>query len=111
MLPQLIITVHRVLVSDPVVQVSLDIVIRLVLRVRVGNINFITVSIPVPTPGVCSVDVVHVALLQVFAAVTGAVFFQKMAVLPTHVHNPDQSEDHRDGGKTQESMECIGFRV
>ena len=75
MLPQFFITVHRVLISDPVVQVGLDIVIRLVLRVGVGNINFITISIislSVPASCIRSVDVVHVALLQVFAAGAGA---------------------------------------
>ena len=108
MLPQLIITVHRVLISDPVVQVSLDIVIRLVLRVRVGNINFITitiVSLSVPTSCICSVDVVHVALLQVFAAGAREVFLQKMAVLPAHVRKADQSEDHWDCCEAQEDVE------
>ena len=87
------------MVSDPVVQVGLDIVIRLVLRVGVGNINFITVTIfplSVPPPAVHSVDVVNVALLQIFATGTGEVFFQKMAALPAHVSKTDQSEDHRD---------------
>ena len=87
------------MVSDPVVQVGLDIVIRLVLRVRVRNVNFITItilSLSVPAPGIRSVDVVDVALLQIFAAGTGEVFFQKMAALPAHVSKTDQSEDHRD---------------
>ena len=108
MLPQLIITVHRVLISDPVVQVGLDIVIRLVLRVRVGNIYFITISIfslSVPTPGISSVDVVHVALLQVFAAGAREVFVQKMALMPAHVGETDQSEDHRDCCEAQEDVE------
>ena len=63
-------TILRVAVSDSVVQVGLHIVIGLVLRVRVGDVNFITIAIftlTVPPPGVRSVDVVHVALLQVFA--------------------------------------------
>ena len=87
------------MVSDPVVQVGLDIVIRLVLRVRVGNINFITVtvlSLSVPASCIRSVDVVNVALLQVFAAGARAVFVQKMAMMPAHVGETDQSEDHRD---------------
>ena len=97
---------------DSGVQFGLHIVIRLILRVGVGNINFITVaifSLPIPAPDVCSVDVVDVALLQIFATGTGAVFFQKMAALPAHVHNADQSEDHRDCGKAQKDMECVGF--
>ena len=92
-------TILRVAVSDSVVQVGLHIVIGLVLRVHVGDINFITVSIfslPVPPSCVRSIDVVHVALLQVFAAGTGEVFLQKMAALPAHVGKTDQSEDHRD---------------
>ena len=77
MLPKLIITVHRVLISDPVVQVGLHIVIRLVLRVGVGNINFVTitiVSLPVPASSVGSVDVVDVALFEIFAAGACTVF-------------------------------------
>ena len=114
MLPKLIITVHRVLISDPVVQVGLDIVIRLVLRVRVGSINFITISIfPLSVPASCirSVDVVDVALLQIFAAGARAVFAEKMAMLPTHVHKADQSERHRDCGEAQEDVECVGFSI
>ena len=96
------------MVSDPVVQVSLHIVIRLVLRVGVGNINFITVaifSLPIPAPGVRSVDVVDVALLQVFAAGAREVFLQKMAMMPAHVGETDQSEDHRDCCEAQEDVE------
>ena len=87
------------MISDPVVQVGLNIVIRLVLRVRVGNINFITVtvfSLSVPASCIRSVDVVHVALLQVFAAGAREVFAQKMAVLPAHVGKADKKESHRD---------------
>ena len=102
------------MVSHPVVQVCLDIVIRLVLRVRVGNINFITitiVSLPIPASSVGSIDVVDVALLQIFAAGACAVFAEKMAMLPTHVHKADQSERHRDCGEAQEDVECVGFSV
>ena len=96
------------MVSDPVVQVSLDIVIRLVLRVGVGNINFITVtilSLPVPASCIRSVDVVDVALLQIFAASAGAVFAQSMAMMPAHVGNADQGKSHRYCGKAQEDVE------
>ena len=87
------------MIFDSSVQVSFPTVIRLVLRVGVGNINFITVaifSLTIPPPGVRSVDVVHVALLQVFAAGAGEVFAQKMAVLPAHVGKADKKESHRD---------------
>ena len=87
------------MISDSGVQSGLHIVIRLVLRVRVGNINFITISslpLPIPASSVGSVDVVDVALLQVFAAGAREVFFQKMAMMPAHVSKTDQSEDHRD---------------
>ena len=97
------------MISDPIVQVGLDIVIRLVFRVRVGNINFITitiVSLPVPASCIRSVDVVDVALLQVFAAGAREVLVEKMAVLPAHVGETDQSEDHRDCCEAQEDVEC-----
>ena len=80
------------MISDSGVQIGLHIVIRLILRVGVGNINFITVaifSLPIPAPGVRSVDVVDVALLQIFAASAGAVFAQSMAMLPAHVDKAD----------------------
>ena len=96
------------MISDSSVQVSLPIVIRLVLRVGVGNINFITVaifSLPIPAPGVCSVDVVDVALLQVLAAGAGAVFAYSMAMLPAHVGKADQGKSHRYCGKAQEDVE------
>ena len=67
------------MISDSGVQFGLHIVIRLILRVGVGNINFITitiVSLPVPASCIRSVDVVDVALLQVFAAGARAVFLQ-----------------------------------
>ena len=101
-------TIQRILVSDPVVQVGLDIVIRLVLRVGVGNINFITVtvfSLSVPPPSIRSVDVVDVALLQVLAAGAGAVLAYSMAMLPAHVGNADQGKSHRYCGKAQEDVE------
>ena len=100
------------MISDPVVQVGLHIVIRLVLRVRVGNINFITVtifSLPIPAPGVCSVDVVDVALFQIFAAGAGEVFAQSMAMLPAHVGKADQSKSHGNCGESQEDIEIIKF--
>ena len=100
------------MISDSGVQFGLHIVIRLILRVGVGNINFITVaifSLPVPAPGVSSVDVVDVALFQIFAAGAGEVFAQSMAMLPTHVGNADQSKDHRNCGKAQEDIEIIRF--
>ena len=81
------------MISDSGVQIGLHIVIRLILRVGVGNINFVTVaifSLPVPAPGVCSVDVVDVPLLQIFAAGAGEVFAQSMAMMPAHVGNADQ---------------------
>ena len=65
------------MISDSGVQFGLHIVIRLILRVGVGNINFITVtifSLPIPAPGVCAVDVVDVALFQIFAAGACTVF-------------------------------------
>ena len=68
---------QRILVSDRVVQVGLDIVIRLVLRVGVRDINFVTitiVSLPVPASSVGSVDVVDVALFEIFAAGACTVF-------------------------------------
>ena len=98
------------MISDSGVQFSLHIVIRLILRVGVGNINFVTVaifSLPVPAPGVCSVDVVDVGLLQIFAAGAGEVFAQSMAMMPAHVGNADQSKDHRNCGKAQEDIKII----
>ena len=102
------------MISDSGVQFGLHIVIRLILRVGVGNINFITitiVSLPVPASCIRSVDVVDVALLQVFAAGACEVFAQTMAALPTHVHNPDQSKSHRDCGEAQEDAESVGFSI
>ena len=102
------------MISDPVVQVGLHIVIRLVLRVRVGNINSITitvVSLPIPPSGIRSVDVIDVLFLQIFAVGARAVFAEKMAMLPTHVHKADQSERHRDCGEAQEDVECVGFSI
>ena len=90
------------MISDSGVQIGLHIVIRLILRVGVGNINFITVtvfSLPIPAPGVCSVDVVDVALFQVVAAGAGAVLASSMAMLPTHVGKADQGKSHRNCGK------------
>ena len=66
-------TILRVAVSDYVVQVGLYIVIGLVLRVHVEEINFITIAI-FSLPGIPSVDVVHVSLLQVFASKTNTRF-------------------------------------
>ena len=96
------------MISDSGVQFGLHIVIRLILRVGVGNINFITVaifSLPIPAPGVCSVDVVDVALFQVLAAGAGAVFAHSMAMLPAHVGKADQGKSHRYCGKAQEDVE------
>ena len=96
------------MISDSGVQFGLHIVIRLILRVGVGNINFITVtifSLPIPAPGVCSVDVVDVALFQVVAAGAGAALAHAMAMLPADVGNADQSHDHWNCGKAQEDVE------
>ena len=100
--------VQRVVVPDSCVHVALHIVNGLVLRVGVGNINFVTitiVSLPVPASSVGSVDVVDVALLQIFAASAGAVFAQSMAMLPAHVGKADQGKSHRYCGKAQEDVE------
>ena len=72
------------------------------------NVNFITVtilSLSVPSSCIGSVDVVDVALLQVFAAGAREVFVQKMAMMPAHVGETDQSEDHRDCCEAQEDVE------
>ena len=98
------------MISDSGVQFGLHIVIRLILRVGVGNIIFITVaifSLPIPAPGVCAIDVVDVALFKIFAASAGEVLAQSMAMLPTHVGKADQSKDHGNCGKAQEDVEII----
>ena len=79
-----------------------------------GNINSITItvfSLPIPPSGIRSVDVIDVPLLQIFAAGARAVFAEKMAMLPAHVHKADQSERHRDCGEAQEDVECVGFSI
>ena len=104
--------VQRVVVPDSCVHVALHVVNGLVLRVGVGNINFITVaifSLPIPAPGVCSVDVVDVALFQIFAAGAGEVFAQSMAMMPAHVGNADHSKSHGNCGQAQEDIEIIRF--
>ena len=100
------------MISDSGVQFGLHIVIRLILRVGVGNINFITVtifSLPIPAPGVCAVDVVDIALFQIFAAGAGEVFAQSMAMMPAHVGNANQSKSHRNCSKAKEDIEIIRF--
>ena len=77
-----------------------------------GNINLITItiiSLSIPTSGICSINIVHIALFQIFAAGAGAVLAQSMAMLPAHVGKADQSKDHRNCGKAQEDIEIIRF--
>ena len=76
----------RVVISHCVVQVAFHIVIRLVLRIGVVDIHFITItifSLSITSPSIGSINVIDVSLFQIFAASTA--FTPYTAALPAHV--------------------------
>ena len=102
----------RVVISHCVVQVAFHIVIRLVLRIGVVDIHFITItifSLSITSPSIGSINVIDVSLFQIFAASTA--FTPYTAALPAHVGKADERKSNRNRSQTQEDVESARFRL